>query len=168
MRRSVGAGITRAEVASFVNPRRVPRMADAEAVVEGLVADGTSERLAMIGLVLNARGFHRATATAVDEVNLVVVASETFSQRNQGMSTEEAVRTVEEVVPLARAAGIVPTVTLSASVRLPLRGRRARSSASSPSPSVWPPPASTSSRSPTRSALPCRPTSATASARSGR
>ncbi len=120
--RTVDAGITRAEVASFVNPKRVPQMADAEAVVQGLVEEGTAERLAMIGLVLNARGFHRAAETSVDEINLVVVASETFSQRNQGMTTEEAVRTVEEVVPLARAAGIVPTVTLSASFGCPYEG----------------------------------------------
>ncbi len=122
VRRTVSAGITRAEVASFVNPNRVPRMADAEAVVEGLVAEGTADGLAMIGLVLNARGFHRAAETAVNEVNLVVVATETFSQRNQGMSTEDAVRTVEEMVPLARAAGVVPTVTLSASFGCPYEG----------------------------------------------
>ncbi len=120
--RTVEAGVTRAEVASFVNPKRVPQMADAEAVVQGLVDEGTAQRLAMIGLVLNARGFHRAAETKVDEINLVVVASETFSQRNQGMTTEAAVRTVEEVVPLARAAGIVPTVTLSASFGCPYEG----------------------------------------------
>lgn len=122
IRRTVDAGITRAEVASFVNPKRVPQMADAEAVVQGLTDDGTAERFAMIGLVLNARGFYRAAATAVDEINLVVVASETFSERNQGMTTDDAVRTVEEVVPLARAAGIVPTVTLSASFGCPYEG----------------------------------------------
>ena len=122
VRRAVEAGVTRVEVASFVNPARVPRMADAEAVVAGLVADGTSGRAALIGLVLNARGFERASATAVDEVNLVVMASDTFSQRNQGMTTEAAVRTVEEVVPLARAAGLVATVTLSATFGCPYEG----------------------------------------------
>ena len=120
--RVAAAGVTRAEVASFVNPQRVPRMADAEAVVAGLVAAGTGSRLAMIGLVLNARGFHRAAATAVDEVNLVVMASDTFSRRNQGLSTDEAVRTVEEVAPLARAAGLTTTVTLSASFGCPYEG----------------------------------------------
>jgi hydroxymethylglutaryl-CoA lyase len=122
VRRAVDAGVTRVEVASFVNPARVPRMADAEAVVAGLVSDGTAARAALIGLVLNARGFERASATAVDEVNLVVMASDTFSQRNQGMTTEAAVRTVEEVVPLARAAGLVATVTLSATFGCPYEG----------------------------------------------
>ena len=122
VRRGVDAGVTRAEVASFVNPARVPRMADAEAVVAGLVAEGVDARLDMIGLVLNARGFERASATAVDEVNLVVMASDTFSRRNQGMTTEEAVRTVEEVVPLASAAGLAATVTLSATFGCPYEG----------------------------------------------
>lgn len=122
VRRTVAAGLTRQEVASFVNPARVPRMADAEDVLAGLATDEGRDRMQLIGLVLNARGFERATATRVDEVNLVVVASDTFSQRNQGMTTEAAAATVEQVAPLARAAGIVPTVTISASFGCPYEG----------------------------------------------
>ncbi len=117
--RALAAGLRRQEVASFVNPARVPRMADAEAVLAALPESGDAS---WIGLVLNARGFERARATQVDEINLVVMASETFSQRNQGMSTEDAVRTVEQVAPLALAAGIEPTVTLSASYGCPYEG----------------------------------------------
>src|SRR5258708_21881381 len=69
--RAVDAGITRAEVASFVNPKAVPRMADAEEVV---VALPHREGISYIGLVLNARGFTRASATSVHEVNLVVIS----------------------------------------------------------------------------------------------
>ena len=113
------AGLLRQEVASFVNPNRVPRMADAEAVLEGLP---DHEGASYIGLVLNLRGFERARLTRVDEVNMVVVASETFSQRNQGMSTDDAAKTVEAVVPLARDAGIIPTVTISAAYGCPYEG----------------------------------------------
>jgi hydroxymethylglutaryl-CoA lyase len=120
--RTVAAGVDRAELASFVNPKRVPQMADAEAVVQGAVDDGLAERLSMIGLVLNTRGFHRAAETALDEVNLVVMASDTFSQRNQGMTTEDAAKVVEEVVPLALEAGVAPTVTLSATFGCPYEG----------------------------------------------
>ncbi len=122
VQRAVAAGITRAEVASFVNPKRVPQMADAEAVIDGLTKTTAVDRLDMIGLVLNERGFHRAAATAVDEVNMVVVASETFSQRNQGMSTDDAARTVETIAPLALEAGVTPTVTLSAAFGCPYEG----------------------------------------------
>jgi len=113
------AGLLRQEVASFVNPSRVPRMADAEAVLAGLP---DYEGASYIGLVLNPRGFERARLTRVDEVNMVVVASETFSQRNQGMTIDDAAKTVELVAPLAREAGIIPTVTISAAYGCPYEG----------------------------------------------
>jgi hydroxymethylglutaryl-CoA lyase len=122
VRRTTRAGLRRAEIASFVNPTRVPRMADAEAVIAGLAADPDRGDASYIGLVLNARGFERARATRLDEINLVVFASDTFSHRNQGMSTEDAVRTVEEVAPAALAVGLAPSVTISTSFGCPYEG----------------------------------------------
>jgi hydroxymethylglutaryl-CoA lyase len=72
--------------------------------------------------VLNSRGFHRAAAAGVDEVNCVVSVTDEFSQANQGMTSEQAIAVVAEVVPLARAAGIVPTVTLSVAFGCPFSG----------------------------------------------
>jgi hydroxymethylglutaryl-CoA lyase len=119
IKRTVEAGVDRAEVASFANPKAVPQMADAEGVLEGLgVIDGFST----IGLVLNTRGFHRAAATNVKEVNVVVVSTDTFSQRNQRMDTVDALKVLDEVVPLAKEAGIKPTVTLAASFGCPFEG----------------------------------------------
>jgi hydroxymethylglutaryl-CoA lyase len=119
--RCAAAGLRRAEVASFVNPRLVPQMADGEAVVAGVRA-AVAGPASWIGLVLNTRGFHRAAAAGVDEVNCVVGVSEEFSRRNQGMGTDEAIAVVAQVVPLARAAGIVPTVTLSVAFGCPFAG----------------------------------------------
>jgi hydroxymethylglutaryl-CoA lyase len=119
--RCAAAGLRRAEVASFVNPRLVPQMADGEAVVAGVRA-AVPGPASWIGLVLNTRGFHRAAAAGVDEVNCVVGVTEAFSQRNQGMGTDDAIAVVAEVVPLARAAGIVPTVTLSVAFGCPFEG----------------------------------------------
>jgi hydroxymethylglutaryl-CoA lyase len=116
--RCVEAGVQRIEVASFVNPKRVPQMADAEAVLEQLKPDAAS----YIGLVLNERGFERARATAVDEVNLVVMVTDTFSQKNQAMTTAEAIAAVEAIAPRARAAGLPVSVTLSASFGCPYEG----------------------------------------------
>lgn len=116
--RCVEAGVQRIEVASFVNPKRVPQMADAEAVLEQLKPDAAS----YIGLVLNERGFERARATAVDEVNLVVMVTDTFSQKNQAMTTAEAIAAVEAIAPRARAAGVPVSVTLSASFGCPYEG----------------------------------------------
>jgi hydroxymethylglutaryl-CoA lyase len=119
--RCASAGLRRAEIASFVNPKLVPQMADGEAVVAGVRAavEGPSS---WIGLVLNTRGFHRAAATGVDEVNCVVSVTDEFSQANQGMTSEQAIAVVAGVVPLARAAGIIPTVTLSVTFGCPFGG----------------------------------------------
>ena len=84
VRRSVAAGARRVELASFVHPRLVPQMADAEAVLEGVAGIAG---LVTSGLVLNERGAARALATAVHEVNVVVVSTDAFSQRNSGMPT---------------------------------------------------------------------------------
>ncbi len=119
--RCADAGLRRAEIASFVHPRLVPQMADAEAVVAGVRASVPGPA-SWIGLVLNTRGFHRAAASGVDEVNCVVSVTDEFSHANQGMSSAEAVAVVAEVVPLALAAGIRPTVTLSVAFGCPFAG----------------------------------------------
>ncbi len=125
--RCIDTGIRRIEVASFVNPKRVPQMADAEAVLAGLHEQRSNSgtvgpHASLIGLVLNERGFHRAKDTGLDEINLVVMVTDTFSQKNQGMSTEDSITTVERIVPLAKAAGIATSVTMSASFGCPYEG----------------------------------------------
>lgn len=119
IRRLVGAGVRRMEVVSFVNPKRVPQMADAEAVVAGLPRQ---EDLTYIGLVLNVRGVERAVATGIDEINCVVVATDTFGQRNQGQSTEHCMQTAKEISAEGARAGIPVTVTLSAAFGCPFEG----------------------------------------------
>lgn len=116
--RCLDAGSTRIEVASFVNPKRVPQMADGEAVLERLTPAAAS----YIGLVLNERGFDRALATQVSEVNLVVMVTDTFSLKNQGMTTEQAIEAVHAIAPRARDAGLPVSVTLSASFGCPYEG----------------------------------------------
>jgi len=101
--RLVDAGVRRVEVASFVNPKRVPQMADAEAVMAGLPKRPDVQ---YVGLVLNRRGFDRALAAGCTEIGMVTAATDTFAQRNQGASIEETIAAWEEIAPLARAAGI--------------------------------------------------------------
>jgi hydroxymethylglutaryl-CoA lyase len=117
--RSIAAGLRRIEATSFVHPRRVPQMADAEEVMAGVPR---VEGVSYIGLVLNRRGFDRAVAAGVDEVNCVVVASEEFSRRNQGMSVADSVRTVADLADDARAAGLVLSVTVAAAFGCPFEG----------------------------------------------
>ncbi len=119
IRRLVDAGIRRLEVVSFVNPKRVPQMADAEAVVAGLPQ---RDDVTYIGLVLNVRGVERAVASGIDEINCVVVASDTFGQRNQGQTTEQCMQSVQEILGKGASAGIPVTVTLSAAFGCPFEG----------------------------------------------
>jgi hydroxymethylglutaryl-CoA lyase len=112
IRRIVDAGIERVEVASFVNPKRVPQMADAEAVLDAVAPD---TRARYIGLVLNERGFDRALAVHTPEVNVVVACTDTFSERNQGVNTAAAIDAATAVIARARDAAIPCSATLSAS-----------------------------------------------------
>jgi hydroxymethylglutaryl-CoA lyase len=120
IRRLRAAGLTRIEVASFVNPKRVPQMADAEAVLEELRPEMAGARF--IGLVLNRKGFDRARQAGCTEVGMAIATSETFSQRNQGCSVDEGVAAWLEIAEAARAAGIRAQITLSTAFGCPFEG----------------------------------------------
>jgi hydroxymethylglutaryl-CoA lyase len=120
IRRLAGAGLPRIEVASFVNPKRVPQMADAEAVLSALAVQSTPARF--IGLVLNRKGFDRALAAGCTEVGMAIAATESFSQRNQGCSVDEGVATWLEIAAAARAAGIRAQITISTAFGCPFEG----------------------------------------------
>jgi len=120
IRRCVAAGTRRIEVASFVNPKRVPQMADAEGVLGALGPSG--EGFSSIGLVLNERGLDRALATDVDEVNFVVGASEGFNRANAGQAPAETMAAIEDMLPRASEAGRFTSVTISVSFGCPYDG----------------------------------------------
>ncbi len=117
--RLVDAGVPRLEVASFVNPKRVPQMADCEAVVAALPK---RDDVTYIGLVLNERGFERAMATDIDEIGCALCVTDTFNQRNQGATTEQMLQTVERISAQAREAGRRFSVTVAAAFGCPFEG----------------------------------------------
>jgi hydroxymethylglutaryl-CoA lyase len=119
IRRAVDAGLTRLEVASFVNPKRVPQMADAEEVLKRVPRDG---RASYIALILNMKGYERARAAGVDEVGYAVVATDTFATKNQGMTSAETVKAWQEVGALAKKEGVKSSVTIGASFGCPFEG----------------------------------------------
>jgi hydroxymethylglutaryl-CoA lyase len=119
IRAVLDAGAPRIEATSFVHPQRVPQMADAEAVLAGVPRPPS---VSYIGLVVNERGLDRALAAGVDEVNVVVVATETFSRRNQGMSVAEGVASFETISRRAHAGGLRVTATIGASFGCPFEG----------------------------------------------
>jgi len=119
IRRAVDAGIRRLEVTSFVHPKRVPQMADAEEVIRGLTH---KEGVIYIGLVLNRKGFERAQATGIHEIGMAVVASDTYNQRNQGVPTAESVKAWVDIARAAKAAGIRANVMISSAFGCPFEG----------------------------------------------
>lgn len=94
-RRLEAAGARRIEAVSFVHPKYVPQMAGAEEVMAALPSEAGRSR---IGLVLNAKGYDRAIATAVDEVNVSVAATDGFGLKNQGLDRAGQQAMLEEIV----------------------------------------------------------------------
>jgi hydroxymethylglutaryl-CoA lyase len=117
--RAVGCGIRRIEVASFVNPKRVPQMADADELVRSLPRHAG---VRYVGLVLNRRGFDRALAAGCDEIGMVVLATETFNQRNQGVAQAESIAAWLDIARDAKAAGVRAQVTILAAFGCPFEG----------------------------------------------
>ncbi|MEM1103122.1 MAG: hydroxymethylglutaryl-CoA lyase [Pseudomonadota bacterium] len=116
---ALNAGVRRLEVASFVNPRRVPQMADAEDVVARLP---DRPDVTYIGLVLNVRGARRALETKIDQLGAVAIATDTFAQKNQGQTSKESVDVATEIVALAQREGRSAQITLSAAFGCPFEG----------------------------------------------
>lgn len=117
--RAVAAGARRIEVASFVNPKLVPQMADAEAVIAALPR---RDDVRYIGLVLNERGAGRALATDVHELGIVVAASDVFGTANQGMDVDASIAMAGRVIEQAKAVGRDAQVTISVAFGCPLSG----------------------------------------------
>ena len=119
IRRAADAGLRRIEVASFVNPRRVPQMADAEATFQGLAQ---RDDVTYVGLVLNRAGFDRAAAAGCREIGMVVFTTDEFNRRNQGVPSADSIRTWKEIAASAREAGVRAQVTISAAFGCPFEG----------------------------------------------
>ncbi|MCP5098602.1 MAG: hydroxymethylglutaryl-CoA lyase [Chloroflexi bacterium] len=103
IRQLAGAGLKRIQVTSFVHPRLVPQMADAEAVCASLPK---IEGVQYNGLVLNMKGLERAHAAGLKDVDMGVPASETLSQKNANSSIEEGMARMEKMVTQAREWGM--------------------------------------------------------------
>ena len=117
----VSAGIRRVEVTSFVSPTAVPKMADAESLMT-LLRGRELESARLMALVVNERGVARAAAAGVHEVNIVVVASDTFSWRNQGISADGMLDRLTGLVGAARDARMGASITVAAAFGCPFEG----------------------------------------------
>ena len=97
------AGFARIEVASFVNPKRVPQMADSDEVLRRIAR---IEGVRYAALVPNMRGFEDAMAAGADDVAVFVSASEGFSRANTNASIAECLERLSKVAKAARQGGV--------------------------------------------------------------
>jgi hydroxymethylglutaryl-CoA lyase/(R)-citramalyl-CoA lyase len=117
--RMARTGVPRVEVASFVDPKRVPQMAGAEEVLAAVSPRGDVIRAA---LVLNERGYERLRTTSCEEVHVAFCVTESFNQRNQGCSVQDSLRQALTIIAAAHGDGRRATVTLAASFGCPFEG----------------------------------------------
>jgi isopropylmalate/homocitrate/citramalate synthase len=126
--RLAAAGLPRVEAASFVNPRRVPQMGGAEEVFAALHAHdgagvGPPGSTVFAALALNPRGVERAVAAGADEIHLAYPLTDTFGQRNQGMTVEQGAQAAEVMIVAGHEAGLRVTATLGVAFGCPFEGR---------------------------------------------
>ena len=118
--RALESGAKRIEVTSFVHPKMVPQMADAEAVSARLPQRGD---VTYTGLVLNRRGYERLLGTErLDEAGIVIPASDTFGVKNQGMTVVEGVSMAKDILRDASARGFRAQVTIAVAFGCPFEG----------------------------------------------
>lgn len=113
------AGIENIEVTSFVHPKKVPQMADAEAVLTELKDDTTFTKTVLIP---NDKGYDRARNSYVDEVNWVSAATDTFNEKNIGMTIEANDALFRTVVEKAREANINICYSVAVAFGCPYEG----------------------------------------------
>lgn len=120
VQRAIDAGARRIEATSFVNPAKVPQMADAEALCAALPV---RDDVTYIGLVMNMRGAERAIATRrIDQLGAVVVSTDRFAMANQGQTSAESVGVAHDIIKRANAEGLTAQATIAASFGCPFEG----------------------------------------------
>jgi len=116
----VHAGVSDIQATSFVHPKWVPQMADAEDVAAGL---HKFPGVTFSALVPNLKGYERALASGIRHMEFVIAASETFNRKNLNRSMAESLQLLEQTTRLAERDGVVLRVGFSTCFHCPFEGR---------------------------------------------
>ena len=116
----IQAGVSDIQATSFVHPKWVPQMADAEDVAAGL---GKFAGVTFSALVPNLKGYERAAAAGIRHMEFVIAASETFNRKNLNRSMAESLQLLEQTSRLAKRDGVVLRVGFSTCFHCPFEGR---------------------------------------------
>jgi hydroxymethylglutaryl-CoA lyase len=114
-----GTGVRRIEAVSFVHPRAIPQMADADEVWARI---DKNPEIRYSALIPNTRGAQRALAAGFREIEVVVSASDTHNRRNLNRSTEESLTDIAGLIPLIHDAGATVEVIVATSFGCPFEG----------------------------------------------
>ncbi len=116
----VSAGLQEIEATSFVHPRVIPQMADAHEVMSRVREQWQEVRWS--ALVPNLEGARRALAVGVDEIRLVVCATESYNRRNVGLSIDESADLFARICDAARAESTDAAVVFGVALGCPIEG----------------------------------------------
>ncbi|HEX2356776.1 MAG TPA: hydroxymethylglutaryl-CoA lyase [Micromonosporaceae bacterium] len=114
-----GTGVRRIEAVSFVHPRAIPQMADADEVWRAATKNPDVRYSA---LVPNSRGAQRALAARFTEIEVVVSASDTHNRKNVNRSTAESLDDIAELIDMLHGAGASTEVIVATSFGCPYEG----------------------------------------------
>lgn len=113
------SGLRHMQVTSFVSPRAVPQLADAEAVLAGI---DRPEGAVITALIPNLRGAERAAGTEVDAVHTVVSASETHNLKNVNRTIDASLKDFETVCAMLIRAGVMIEGGIATAFGCPFEG----------------------------------------------
>ena len=114
-----GTGVRRIEAVSFVHPKAIPQMADADQVWARVAK---RPEIRWSALIPNTRGAQRALAAGFGEIEVVVSASDTHNRRNLNRSTAESLDDITALIPLVHEAGATLEVIVATSFGCPFEG----------------------------------------------
>ncbi|MHC4108219.1 MAG: hydroxymethylglutaryl-CoA lyase [Planctomycetota bacterium] len=113
------SGVAEIEVSSFVSPRWVPQLADADEVFRRIRRRGG---VGYSALVPNELGAQRALEANVDKIAVMTAASETFSRKNTNATIEQTMQRAKAVIKAAHGAGLPVRAYISCAVACPYEG----------------------------------------------
>jgi hydroxymethylglutaryl-CoA lyase len=114
-----GTGVRRIEAVSFVHPKAIPQMADADEVWAQITRN---PEIRYSALIPNTRGAQRALAAGFREIEVVVSASDTHNRRNLNRSTDESLDDITGLIRLIHDAGATVEVIVATSFGCPFEG----------------------------------------------
>lgn len=120
----IAAGVQHIEATSFVSPKWVPQMADAEQLLAAVSDNAASHGVTLEALIPNEKGYDRAKATGMlKEIGFVVAATESMNQKNVGMSVADSMKHFAAIAEKAKADGVQVRGTIAVAFVCPYEGR---------------------------------------------